>query len=104
MSGAASVDLGVIIDNLPYMMKGLKVTFILAFGSMFGSFVGGTMLAILRLSPFRLLRWPAAIYVDVVRSIPAIMANNKTQYETDRFTSMSNSKEAGISTSREKQR
>ena len=68
------MDPGVIIDNLPYMMKGLKVTLTLAFGSMFGSFIGGTVLAVLRLSPFQLLRWPAAVYVDCVRSIPAIMA------------------------------
>lgn len=67
------MDLGVIVDNLPYMMNGLKLTFILAFVSMFGSFIGGTVLAMLRMSPYRWLRWPAAIYIDVVRSIPVIM-------------------------------
>lgn len=67
------MDLGVIVDNLPYMMKGLRLTFILAFVSMFGSLIGGTVLAILRMSPYRWLRWPAAVYIDIVRSIPMIM-------------------------------
>jgi polar amino acid transport system permease protein len=40
---------------------------------MIGSFVGGAVFAMFRLSPLWWIRWPAGVYVDVVRSIPLIM-------------------------------
>lgn len=67
------MDLGVIIENLPYMLSGLQWTVILAAVSMVGSFAAGVVLAVLRLSPYGWLRWPAILYVDVVRTIPLIM-------------------------------
>ncbi|MBI2526443.1 MAG: amino acid ABC transporter permease [Candidatus Rokubacteria bacterium] len=67
------MDVGVIVENLPYMLSGLQWTVILASISMVGSFAAGTAFAILRLSPYRWLRWPAILYVDVMRTIPLIM-------------------------------
>src|SRR5690606_13781326 len=67
------MDFSPVIRNLPYMLQGLQLTFLLALVGMSGSLVGGTVLALLRLSPYRLLRWPAAVYVDAVRMIPLIM-------------------------------
>lgn len=67
------MDFSPVIRNLPYMLQGLQLTFLLALVGMSGSLVGGTVLAVLRLSPYRVLRWPAAVYVDVVRMIPLIM-------------------------------
>lgn len=68
-----SVDLRVIVENLPYMLTGLRWTVILAAISMAGSFVGGAVFAMLRLSPWWWLRWPAILYIDVVRTVPLIM-------------------------------
>jgi His/Glu/Gln/Arg/opine family amino acid ABC transporter permease subunit len=67
------VDLRVIVENLPYMLSGLQWTVILAAVSMVGSFVFGAIFAMLRLSRVWWLRWPAIIYIDVVRTVPLIM-------------------------------
>lgn len=63
----------VILRNFPYMMRGLELTIILASLSLVGSFIGGTLLAVLRMSPWWWLRWPAILYIDVVRMIPLVM-------------------------------
>jgi His/Glu/Gln/Arg/opine family amino acid ABC transporter permease subunit len=67
------VDLHVIVANLPYMLTGLRWTVILAGVAMAGSFVGGAIFALLRLSPWWWVRWPAILYIDVVRTVPLIM-------------------------------
>jgi His/Glu/Gln/Arg/opine family amino acid ABC transporter permease subunit len=67
------MDLRVIVENLPYMLSGLQLTVILSLVSMAGSFVGGAAFAMLRLSPWWWLRWPAILYIDVVRTVPLIM-------------------------------
>ena len=67
------MDLRVIVENLPYMLSGLQLTVILSLVSMAGSFVGGAAFAMLRLSPWWWLRWPAILYIDIVRTVPLIM-------------------------------
>ena len=68
-----AVDLRVIVENLPYMLTGLRWTIILAVVSMAGSFVCGAAFAMLRLSPWWWVRWPAILYIDIVRTVPLIM-------------------------------
>jgi ABC-type amino acid transport system permease subunit len=58
------MDLRVIVENLPYMLSGLQLTVMLSLVSMAGSFVGGAAFAMLRLSPWWWLRWPAILYID----------------------------------------
>ena len=65
--------MNVIVANLPYMLRGLELTFLLAVLSLIGSFVFGTVLAALRLAPWPWLRWIAGLYVDTMRMIPLIM-------------------------------
>jgi His/Glu/Gln/Arg/opine family amino acid ABC transporter permease subunit len=67
------LDFSIFLPYLPYLLEGLGVTMMLAFVSLAGSLVGGTFLAILRLSPWRWLRWPAILYIDVLRMVPLIM-------------------------------
>jgi His/Glu/Gln/Arg/opine family amino acid ABC transporter permease subunit len=67
------MDLHVIVENLPYMLTGLQMTVILSAVSMVGSFAGGAAFAMLRLSPWWWLRWPAILYIDLVRTVPLIM-------------------------------
>lgn len=67
------MDFSVIPRNLPYMMQGLGLTFLLAIVSMSASLVTGTAFAMLRLSASRWLRIPAAIFIDVMRTVPLIM-------------------------------
>jgi polar amino acid transport system permease protein len=67
------MDLRVIVENLPYMLSGLQLTVMLSLVSMAGSFAGGAVFAMLRLSPWWWLRWPAILYIDIVRTVPLIM-------------------------------
>ena len=63
----------VVIANLPYMLRGLELTVLLSVVGLVGSSVVGAALAMLRMSPWWWLRWPAILYVDVMRMIPLIM-------------------------------
>jgi His/Glu/Gln/Arg/opine family amino acid ABC transporter permease subunit len=67
------MDLRVILENLPYMLTGLQMTVMLSVVGMAGSFVGGAAFAMLRLSPWWWVRWPAILYIDIVRTVPLIM-------------------------------
>ena len=59
--------------NLGFLAHGLGLSALLVLvGSVGGAMLGG-VLASLRLSRFRLLRWPATAYVTVIRSIPLIL-------------------------------
>jgi His/Glu/Gln/Arg/opine family amino acid ABC transporter permease subunit len=65
--------MGVIWDNLPYMLRGLQETLLLAVVSLVGSFALGTVLAVMRSAPWRWLRIPVGVCVDLMRMIPLIM-------------------------------
>lgn len=62
-----------IMKNLPYMADAYVLTILLAIGSILGSLITGTIFAMLRLSRYWWLHWPAAIYIDILRSIPLLM-------------------------------
>ncbi|TDT99111.1 glutamate/aspartate transport system permease protein [Azorhizobium sp. AG788] len=67
-------DFGAIAAALPYLLgDGLGLTFgltVLAGAMGFGL---GILLAVLRLSPLRLLSVPATLYVNLVRSVPLVL-------------------------------
>ncbi len=68
-------DLDYIAQVLPTMLRvGLVNTLYLSAVSAVFSIVAGILLAVMGLSRRRLLRWPARVYVDVFRGIPAILA------------------------------
>lgn len=53
--------------------NGLMITLALAVVSGALAFVLGTALALARMSPWRALRWPAAVYIDLIRSLPLLL-------------------------------
>ena len=53
------MDYSPLLRNMPYLLDGLVVTITLALVSFAGSLIGGTFLALCRLSPWWWLRWPA---------------------------------------------
>ena len=57
------MDLCVITDNLTYMTGGLLLTFEIAIMAVTGGLVWGIFLGLARLSPFRLIYYPASIYI-----------------------------------------
>ncbi len=69
------LDLDYIAQVLPTMLGvGLVNTLYLSAVSALFSIAAGVLLAVMGLSRRRILRWPARVYVDVFRGIPAILA------------------------------
>ena len=66
-------DFDVISRALPYMGQGMLFTLGLTLLSMLGGIVLGTVLALMRLSSFRVLNVPAGGYVNLLRSTPLIL-------------------------------
>ncbi len=66
-------DLDVIVKSLPFLWQGLQLSLFLTFLAILGGIFFGTLLALMRLSGFVLLSWPAFVYVNLIRSIPLIL-------------------------------
>jgi glutamate/aspartate transport system permease protein len=66
-------DFDAIWRALPYLWKGMQFTLLLTALAMLGGIVLGTLLALMRLSSFKLLSIPAGAYVNLLRSIPLIL-------------------------------
>ncbi|MCC7106308.1 MAG: amino acid ABC transporter permease [Chloroflexi bacterium] len=60
-------------DIWRFLLGGLVVTVQVAILSIVISLVLGTVLAVCRLSPVRLLSWPARLYVEALRSLPPFL-------------------------------
>ncbi|MBX9812502.1 MAG: amino acid ABC transporter permease [Burkholderiales bacterium] len=66
-------DFDVIQRSLPYLWQGMLFTLGLTFLAMIGGIFLGTLLALMRLSGFRVLNMPAGGYVNLLRSTPLIL-------------------------------
>jgi len=62
-----------IIASLPYLLQGLKVTLYIFFFSIIIGFLVGLVIALIRLTPFKLLNWVAKAFVDIIRGTPFIV-------------------------------
>ena len=70
----SNIDLDVIWRSLPYLfLDGMRFTLMLTALATAGGVIIGTLLAMMRLSSFRLLNWFAQGYVTIFRSIPLVM-------------------------------
>jgi His/Glu/Gln/Arg/opine family amino acid ABC transporter permease subunit len=63
----------VVWQNLPYLMRGLRLTAVITLVCMAASLAVGVVLALLRRSGRRVLSAPATIYIEVLRSTPLLM-------------------------------
>ena len=66
-------DTGVVFDNLHFLIEGMQTTLILTLIAIGGGLVLGTLLALARLAPFKLLSFIAGTYVNFFRSMPLIL-------------------------------
>jgi glutamate/aspartate transport system permease protein len=66
-------DYGVIERALPLLWQGMLFTLQLTGLAICGGVFFGTLLALMRLSPFRAVSWFAATYVNLFRSLPLIL-------------------------------
>ena len=60
-------------DAAPVMLTGAGYTLLFAIASMVGGLVLGFPVALLRMSRHAVLRWPAALYVSVMRGTPLLV-------------------------------
>lgn len=67
------LDFDVIARTWPYLLKGLEYTLQLTIIASTGGILFGTLLAMARLSPIRMLANIAAGYVHLMRSIPLLL-------------------------------
>lgn len=68
-----TLDFTVVIDALPYMLKGLGITLILTFSSAALALALAQILALMRVSRTRLISFPAQAYIDFVRGTPLLI-------------------------------
>lgn len=57
----------------PIMLKGVGYTLLFALSSMIGGLLLGFVLAVARISRWRLIQWPAAVYVSLMRGTPLLV-------------------------------
>jgi glutamate/aspartate transport system permease protein len=69
----ANFDFDVIQRTLPYLWQGMQFSLGLTALAMVGGIVLGTLLALMRLSSYRIISLPAAGYVNLLRSTPLIL-------------------------------
>jgi glutamate/aspartate transport system permease protein len=66
-------DFQVILKWLPLLAQGMGISLLLTALAMSGGIAVGALLALMRLSPRRILNIPAGLYVNFFRSIPLIL-------------------------------
>ena len=69
----STLDFSVLAPSLPFLWTGIQYSVKLTLIAMSGGIILGTLLALARLSPSRVLANAAAAYVDTMRSIPLVM-------------------------------
>lgn len=60
-------------EAAPVMMTGAMYTLLFAMASMVGGLAIGFPVAIMRMSPFAAVRWPASVYVSAMRGTPLLV-------------------------------
>ncbi|PHM48004.1 glutamate/aspartate ABC transporter permease GltK [Xenorhabdus miraniensis] len=66
-------DWSSIIPSLPFLLNGLMITAKITVVAIIIGIVWGTILAMMRLSPIKVLNWFATLYVNLFRSVPLVM-------------------------------
>lgn len=66
-------DWQVIRESLPFVMRGLRLSFLLTFLAIAAGLAIGVVLALMRQSGIRALEWVSALYVNFFRSLPLIL-------------------------------
>jgi His/Glu/Gln/Arg/opine family amino acid ABC transporter permease subunit len=68
-----TVSADVVLQNLPYLMRGLRLTALITLVCMVASLAVGVVLALLRRSTVRALGVVATVYIETLRSTPLLM-------------------------------
>ena len=71
MDGSGLLEL--LQEAAPVMLRGAGYTVIFALASMLGGLLIGFPVAVMRILPYRALRWPASVYVSLMRGTPLLV-------------------------------
>lgn len=63
----------VMTDALPYLLQGLYMTLLISILSIIFSLIIGLIACFMRMSKYAILRYPAAIYVNLIRGTPILI-------------------------------
>lgn len=67
------LDFSILTENLDMYLDGFKITLLVSFIALIGSFVLGTILAVFRIAPIKPLNWLGTVYVEFIRNIPLLI-------------------------------
>ncbi len=84
-----------VIDSLPFLLKGAVFTLQLSIGGMFFGLVLGFVLALMRMSNIWPVRWLARFYISVFRGTPLIAQLFMIYYGLPQFGSRAGSDPGG---------
>ena len=60
-------------DSFPIILAAFPVSVFIGFGSFFMAIPGGLLLAFMKMAKTRWFRWPATLYVDIIRGTPLFL-------------------------------
>jgi putative glutamine transport system permease protein len=67
------LDFSIVTDNMDLFLEGLKTTIIASVIALISSFILGTLIAVMRIAPFKPLNWFGTAYVEFIRNIPVLV-------------------------------
>lgn len=67
------MDFSILSNNFDMYVQGFKNTITASLIALAASFILGTLLAVLRISPIRPLNWIGTAYVEFIRNIPLVL-------------------------------
>ncbi len=69
-----------LVKWVPYLASGFWMNIVITFSAVTLGTVAGVLLGLMQLAPLWLIRWPAAIYVQIFRNAPALVLIFATTY------------------------
>ncbi|WP_409299731.1 amino acid ABC transporter permease [Peribacillus sp. SCS-155] len=67
------LDFSILTDNIDLYLDGFKVTIIASLVALVCSFLLGTVIAVMRIAPFKPLNWLGTVYIEFIRNIPLLI-------------------------------
>ncbi|EPD50236.1 amino acid ABC transporter permease [Paenisporosarcina sp. FSL H8-0542] len=67
------LDFSILTDNMDLFVEGFKITIIASLIALVCSFLLGTLIAVMRIAPFKPLNWIGTAYVEFIRNIPVLV-------------------------------
>ncbi len=71
--GGDMLDFSILVDYSDMFWDGFKVTIVASLTALVASFIVGTIIAVMRITPIAPLRWVGTAYVEFFRNIPLVV-------------------------------